>query len=372
MRANAAVLDEVNGTLHRRPVSIEDLRSHEVLVRMAGVGICHTDLTAMSGGVPLRFPTVLGHEGAGVVVATGPDSQELSVGDHVVLSFDSCRDCVKCRRGRPAYCARFAALNYGGLRPDGTATMRDAHAGAVHGNWFGQSSFSTLAVASTRNAVKVPVDVPLELLGPLGCGIQTGAGAVMEVMRPESGTSIAVFGAGPVGLSAVMAAVVAGCTSVIAVDPSPQRRALAEALGATAVVDPEGHPRTAKHIREVAGGGVDYSVDTVSTESVIQHALAVLDSPGTCVTLGLRGQKNPVAIDQSHLLMGRTLTGVIEGDVDPHLFVPRLIDLWREGRFPFDKMITTYPFAQIGTAIADAREGRVAKAVLTFEEEISE
>ncbi|QNG21329.1 NAD(P)-dependent alcohol dehydrogenase [Rhodococcus triatomae] len=359
----------------------------EVLVRIAGAGICHTDLTAMAGGVPLPLPAVLGHEGAGEVVAVGPVADlavpdvavpdvvvpdvvvpgPVRIGDRVVLSFDSRRACRNCRRGHPAYCSRFAPLNYGGTREDGTTTLRAAGGTRVHGNWFGQSSFATCAVASSRNAVRVPADVPLPLAGPLGCGIQTGAGSVLEVLRPEPGASLAVFGCGPVGLSAVLAGVIAGCTEIYAVDPSPARRDLAVELGATTAFDPDAGRGPVEAIRACSRRGVDYSVDTVSSEPVLQQALRVLASPGHCATLGLRGPRNPVTLDQSLVLTGRTLTGVIEGDVDPHTFIPRMVDYWREGRFPFRKMITTYPFEAIGDALAAVRAGDVVKAVLTFD-----
>src|SRR5690606_34180202 len=158
-----------------------------------------TDLTAAAGGVPLPLPAVLGHEGAGVVVETGDAVTGLAVGDAVVLGFDSCRTCRNCTRGRPAYCTRFAPLNYGGRRGDGSTTLLDSAGKPVHGNGFGQASFSSLVVATARNAVPLPATVPVALAGPLGCGLQTGAGTVLNVLRPEPGSSIAVFGLGAVG-----------------------------------------------------------------------------------------------------------------------------------------------------------------------------
>lgn len=237
-RATAAVLDEIGSAFHYRTVELEDLRDDEVLVDIAGVGICHTDISAAEGAVPLRFPTVLGHEGAGTVRAVGNAVTRLKTGDRVVLGFDSCRTCATCTGGRPAYCRRFAALNYGGGRRDGSTTLRDLRTGRdVHGNWFGQSSFATTAVASERNAVRIPDTLPLHLAGPLGCGISTGAGTVLRVLKPAAGEGIVVFGLGAVELGAVMAARVAGCTTVIEVDPDKRRHALARDLGATHVVN---------------------------------------------------------------------------------------------------------------------------------------
>ena len=315
-------------------------------MRLVATGICHTDLVAIDGAMRLPLPCVLGHEGAGVVERVGAEADGLAPGDHVVLSFDSCGACATCRAGRPAYCERFFALNSSGLRGDGTRTMGD-----VHGSFLGQSSFATHALASARNAVRVPAGLPLEVLAPLGCGVMTGAGAVLSVLRPAEGSELAVFGLGTVGLAGVMAARVAGCSRIVGVDPDPARRELALELGATEVGDV---------------GAVDAVLDTVGTEEVVRAALRALRSPGTCATVGFRGGRNPVTIDQGHLLYGRTLTGVIEGDVDPQEFIPRLVELHRAGRFPVDRLVTTFAFGELPAALEAARSGQVVKPVLLF------
>jgi aryl-alcohol dehydrogenase len=255
--------------------------------------------------------------------------------------------------GRPAYCRRFHALNSSGRRGDGTTTM-----GPVHGSFLGQSSFATHALASVRNAVRVPADLPLERLGPLGCGVLTGAGAVLNVLRPAPGSELAVFGLGTVGLSGVMAGAVAGCERIIGIDPDAGRRALALELGATQVLAPSSG--LARELRVAA------SLETVGSEEVVAAALSVLTSPGTCASVGFRGARNPITIDQGHLVFGRTLTGVIEGDADPQTFVPRLLELHRDGRFPFDRLITEFPFERLPDALAAARGGDVVKPVLRF------
>lgn len=364
--ATAAVLRAHGSTPVLETVTVPDLRPDEILVRVAGVGICHTDLTAAAGGVPLPLPAVLGHEGSGFVAEIGSDVTELAVGDAVVLGFDSCRTCRNCRRGRPAYCTRFAPLNYGGRRPDGSTTLRDVAGEPVHGNWFGQSSFSSLVVATARNTVRLPDGVPVALAGPLGCGLQTGAGTVLHTLRPEPGSSIVVFGLGAVGMAAIAAAKIAGCTTIVGVDPNSRRHDLAGRLGASAVLSPDEH--TARRIRDLTGGGADFAVESVGSEAVIRQALSSLASPGTCATLGLRAGRNPITLDQTHLLSGRTLTGVIEGDADPHRFLPQLAQWWREGRFPVDALVQTFPFEKFGDALAAAEAGEVVKAVLTFEQ----
>lgn len=361
MRVVAAVLREPRGALRLEEVELDDPRPDELLVRIAGVGICHTDLGAIDGTPALPLPTVLGHEGAGVVERVGAAVDGISEGDHVVLSFDSCGECSRCSAGRPAYCEDFFALNASGLRGDGSATM-----GGVHGSFCGQSSFATHAIASSRNTVLVPPDLPLALLGPLGCSLQTGAGAVLEVLRPEPGATMAVFGAGAVGLAAVMAARVAGCSTIVAVDLDVGRLGIALELGATHAVDPA-DGSTTRAVRSTVPGGVDFAVEAVGAPDVVPAALRSLASPGVCATLGFRGSPNPVTIDQGYLIYGRTLTGVIEGDVVPREFIPRLIDMHREGRFPFERLVRTYPFAEIEAALAAARRGEVIKPVLVMD-----
>ncbi|MEV6947882.1 NAD(P)-dependent alcohol dehydrogenase [Streptomyces sp. NPDC051172] len=367
--ATVALQHTAGGPLSLESVELGPLATDEILVRTAGVGVCHTDWTAAAGKVPLPTPFVLGHEGAGTVTAVGAKVSTLAVGDKVVLSFDACRSCPQCTAGHPAYCVLSAALNYTGTRPDGTTTM-GLKGQPVHGSWFGQSSFATHAVASVRNAVKVPVGAdgpPLDILGPLGCGLLTGAGTVFRVLRPRPQQSIVVFGLGTVGLSAVMAAAVAGCDPLIGIDPNPLRRRTAEALGCTHTLDPAATEDIAWSLAEITGLGADFTVDTVGSGTVVRQALEALRTPGSCATLGLQALENDITIDQGHLLMGRTLTGVIEGDAEPRVLIPHLIDLWHQGRFPFDRLVERFPFHRVEDAVEAARTGKVVKPVLVFD-----
>ncbi|WP_224366246.1 NAD(P)-dependent alcohol dehydrogenase [Hyalangium versicolor] len=361
----AAVLREVGGALTRTEIVCDALRPDEVLVQMAGAGICHTDLSAMEGVVPVPLPVVLGHEGAGVVIERGSAVTALEPGDHVVLSFDACRACPACQRGLPGYCTHARALNYACARSDGTTTLRDA-VGPVHGGWFGQSSLSSIAVASQRNAVRVPRSSDLALLAPLGCGIQTGAGTVLRALKPSPGQGIAIFGAGAVGAGSLMAAVAARCAPIVVVDPLPSRRQLALELGATHTLAPEEVGERSSGLRKVLGGLLDFCIDTVGTQAVITQALNALGAPGVCATLALRGGANPISISQTHLLYGRTLVGVIEGDADPHAFIPELVRMWRAGQLPLERVIQTFPFERLDEALAKMRDGSVVKPVLTF------
>ncbi|SUA45752.1 Aryl-alcohol dehydrogenase [Nocardia africana] len=257
------------------------------------------------------------------------------------------------------------ALNLTGSRVDGTSPL-SRNGEAVLGAWFGQSSWARHAVVTERNAIKVDDGVPLELLGPLGCGIQTGAGAVLNTLKPAPGSSIAIFGAGSVGLAALLAAKVADCGTIVAVDIQESRLAKAIELGATHTVNPS-ELDAAEAIRAITGGlGAQYSVDCIGFPNVVRSALECLQTPGICATVGFQGIPNEITIDHGQLLFGKSLIGVIEGDAVPSEFIPRMIELHKTGRFPFDKLIDTFEFADINKAIDAAHRGDAIKAVLTF------
>jgi aryl-alcohol dehydrogenase len=364
--ATVALLREIGSPLVLEQVELSAPGEGEILVRMRGVGICHTDISAANGVVPIPLPAVLGHEGAGVVEALGPGVEGLAVGDYVALSFDHCRECPQCEHGHPAYCELFGPLNYFGTRLDGSVTMRQGES-EVHGSWFGQSSFATHAIASVHNAVKVPRDLPLEVLGPLGCGLQTGAGSVLNVLGAQAGEGIIFFGLGAVGLGALMAAKAVACDPIIAVDLNPARLELATELGATEVINPRDTHDLLWKVQELAAPGLHYSFDAVGTGAVVRQALESLRSPGHCATVGFQGLEHEITIDQGHLLLGRRLSGVIEGDADPQSFIPEMIRLHREGRFPFDRLTQKFPFAEINAAIAASESGEVIKPVVVFD-----
>lgn len=366
IKATAAVLREVGAPLSLEEVEIDAPGEGEIRVRMRGVGICHTDVSAQHGIFPFPLPGVFGHEGSGVVESVGPGVDGFAVGDHVALSFDHCGECRQCETKHPAYCELFAPLNYFGERMDGTVTMRKGDED-IHGNWFGQSSFATYAIASVHNAVKVPDDLPIELLGPLGCGLQTGAGSVLNVLQAQAGEGIAIFGLGGVGLGALMAAKAVQCDPIIAIDLNPERLALATELGATNVINPKETDDLLWAVQEMAAPGVHHSFDAVGAGPVIRQALEVLRSPGHCVTVGFQGLENEITVDQGHLLLGRRLSGVIEGDADPQTFVPELIGLYREGKFPFERLVKTFPFSEINAAMEASHSGEVIKPIVLFD-----
>ncbi|GHH45893.1 NAD(P)-dependent alcohol dehydrogenase [Streptomyces candidus] len=359
MRFGAAVLRTYDG-----PFTIEDVlhtgpAEGEVLVRIAGCGMCRTDLAVRHSAGRSPLPAVLGHEGAGTVVQTGGPHTGLSNGDHVVLSFDSCGRCRNCMGAAPSYCDSFAPLNLLGARTETPVRFTDPAGTALAPRWFGQSSFAAYAVVEARNAVRVDPSLPVALLGPLGCGFLTGAGAVLNTFRAGPGDTLAVFGAGAVGLAAVMAATASGAVTV-AIDRHPERLALAERFGATALHAETPHLPT--RIRKLTDGGARYALDTTASAPLINDALQSLRPTGH---LGLVARLHTtLPLQPGALDRGRTLSHLCEGDAVPGLLIPRLTALWQAGRFPFDQLIRKYPLADINDAERDCEAGRVVKPVL--------
>lgn len=363
MKIQAAVVHKTGGLFQIENLQLGDPRRDEVLVRIAGVGVCHTDLVCRDQYFPVPLPCVFGHEGSGVVEEVGSDVTKVKAGDHVVLSFASCGRCANCLAGKPAYCAQLYQHNFLGTRLDGTNALSAGASGEVHGHFFSQSSFGTYALASERNTVKVDPTVPLWLLGPLGCGVQTGAGAVMNSLQPKAGTTMAVFGAGTVGLSAVMAARLCGCSTIIAVDPVEGRRKLALELGATDAIDPTATDPVTR-IQELTKGGCHHSLECTGLPSVVRQAVESLALTGVCGVIGVSRLGTEISLDMNSILFGRGLRGIIEGDSIPDEFIPTLIKLHAQGRFPFDRLITPFEFHDIQAAVEASERGDVIKAVL--------
>jgi aryl-alcohol dehydrogenase len=364
----AAVVRSTSGDFTIEPLTLGSPGPGEVLVQIVAVGLCHTDLATRDGVIPFPMPAVLGHEGSGRVVEVGPGVTKVRAGDPVALSFSSCGKCASCAAESPAYCHMFMPLNYAGARLDGTSPLSSPSGAQIGGVFFGQSSFATHAIAGERNVVKLPEDAPLDIVGPLGCGIQTGAGAVMRSFAAPAGSSIVVLGGGSVGLSAVLGAVVRELAHIVVVEPYESRRVLALELGATAVIDPAAGELT-EQIRAIVPDGVDYVFDTTGRPDVIEAAAAALTNRGT---LGLVGVPNDPAATFSlniitTMIQGLTVKGIVEGDSDPDTFLPELLALYADGRFPFDKMITKLPFSQINEAVELQHRGDAVKVVLVHE-----
>ena len=364
MQVTAAVAREKARPFVIEQLELEEPRPDEILVRVVGAGVCHTDLIVRDQWYPVPLPAVLGHEGSGVVEKVGDRVAKVRPGDHVVLTYMTCGACKNCIGGAQAYCLKLFDLNFGGARPDKSTTLRKDGV-AVHSNFFNQSSFATYALATERNVVIVPKDAPLELLGPLGCGIQTGAGGVLNSLRPQAGTSIVVFGTGSVGMSAIMAARVVGCTTIVGVDVKPNRLELARELGATHTINPT-EANVVEEIQRITGGGADYSIETTASPEVFRQAVDCLTFLGVCGLIGAAALGTEVTLDMNTILFGRTVRGIIEGDSVPDIFIPRLIELYAQGRFPLDRLIQPYPLDQINQAAEDSEQGGVWKPVLTM------
>lgn len=366
METKAAVVYERSGKFNIENVQISDPNDDEVLVKIVASGICHTDLAAREQFLPIppdrQMPCVLGHEGAGVIEKVGSRVNKVEPGDHVAISWDCCGGCPSCKSGNDPYCHNFFLHNFNGARPDGTTYLKKGDQ-VIYGSFFGQSSFAQHAIANQRNIVKVSQDIPLEIVGPLGCGVQTGAGAVMNALRARPGDSIAVFGSGTVGMSAILASVVCGLTTIIAVDVIPERLEQAKKLGATHVID-SSKQDPVEALLEITGGGPNFTLECVGNPAVLRQAVDALPLLGVCGLLGVVPPGTEVGLDMDKIMNGRTIKGIIEGNAIPGLFIPKLLDLYQQGKFPFDQMITYYPFEEINKAIADMHNGTIIKPVL--------
>ena len=366
MKSQAAVLREPGTSFTIDEIDIAPPREGELLVRIEAVGICHTDLVFASGALGTPFPLVLGHEGAGTVEQIGAGVTGFAEGDKVLLTFDSCGHCHQCEAHLPSYCDTFTSLNYDAVRSDGSSPASNAD-GQVAARFFGQSSFSRYAIATARNAVKVPENSDLAVLAPLGCGVQTGVGGITRSLGARPGTSLVIFGGGAVGLSAIMGGVLAKCRSIILVEPRAERRALALELGAHHALDPDDGD-VVEAVRTIAPGGVDYVFDTSGVTALVQSALGMLAPNGMIGLVGVPGNLEaaltlPVV---PTITFGHGVKGIIEGDSEPAEFLPELVRLHAEGLLPVEKMITTYPFENINEAISDSHSGKCIKPVLVF------
>lgn len=347
-------------------LTLADPAPDEVVIRVEAAGICHTDLGV---GQWSETPRVLGHEGAGVVVETGTQVQTLKKGDRVLATFGFCGECPNCEGGRPAYCFDGIALNLEGMRKGQGAALTRSDGSEVGAAFFQQSCFATHALATVRNCVRIPDWLDMQVAAPLGCGIQTGAGAVFNQLGAIKGRPLLVIGAGAVGCAAIMAGTIIGCAPIIAVELLEERRRLALAMGADHALDGADADWSAK-VREITGGGATAALDTAGISATFEGSLAALHSGGTLGVLTLPGGfedkvQHPGGID----FLTKRIVGVIEGDTVPAEFLPRLIAYHKAGDLPVDRLITPYRFADIARAFADAASGSVIKPVLTFEDE---
>ena len=367
MKVIAAVSREGQALPQLEELELAGPRAGEILVKVMTAGICHTDLRAHSGIIKMTpRPVVLGHEGAGIVVDVGEGVAGLGPGDRIVMSGSSCGCCSRCRDNLPSYCVEGMHRSFFACRLDGsTALSRNGE--KIHSHFFGQSSFATYAIADARGAVKLAADVPFEIASPLGCGVITGAGAVLRTFGLRAGQSLAVFGAGGVGLSAIMAARLAGARRILAIEPRPARRALALELGATHAVDPAAGDLP-EILREIVPDGVEYALNTTTQPAVMDAAQRALAARGVLGFVSATPQPYMAPL-YPLMIGGQSLRGIVGGDAAPREFIPLLLDYWRQGRFPVDRLVQLFEFDQIGAAFEACQSGAVIKPVLRVHQE---
>ena len=364
----AAVIRETRSPFTIEQLQLDDIRPNEARVRMVAVGICHTDAVVRDGIYPMQMPAVLGHEGAGIVEQVGSAIRTVKPGDHVILSAAYCTYCNHCRSGHVAYCENLTAEDFGGRRTsDGTTSLRTADGEQVSSHFFGQSSFATYANVVESALVPVPQDVPLETLAFLGCGMQTGAGAIINELRPRAGASVAISGTGAVGLAAVMAAHLSGATTIVAIDLHDVRLELARELGATHTINARSADTAEELMRITADAGVNYILDTTAIPQVLTGLAKALSIRGTLALVGAAepGTEAPFEIGDS-LTRGWRFKTIVQGSSVPQEFIPRLVTLWQQGKFPVEKLTKTYQLDQIDQAFEDSASGKTVKPVIVF------
>lgn len=367
MITTAAVLDSLDQDFRVEEVEIDEPRAGEVLVRVVATGVCHTDALAQHGGFPFVFPGVLGHEGAGIVAAVGDGVTAVAEGDSVIIGWPWCGACRNCLDGQPRYCEQLGPLVFSGGRGDGSTALRTNGGDAVHSHFFGQSSFAGYSITAENSLVKVPPELDLATAGPLGCGIATGAGAVLNVLAPRPGASLVVFGAGNVGLAGVMAARCSGATRVVAVDRHPGRLTLARELGATDTID-VGDGDVGEAIKDICGGPAELALECTGDLGVVRQAIDSIGPRGTCALVGAAPFGAEFSVEHGPTLWGKQIVGVLGGESTSAKLIGALIDLHLQGRFPFDRLIQSFPLEQINDAMEASHSGDVLKPVLRMPE----
>jgi len=363
---HAAVARAPHTPLEIVPLHLDRPRSDEVLVEVRAAGICHSDLSGRDQHYPFQLPGVLGHEGVGIVREVGSEVTTARVGDRVVMSQAFCGRCDACIAGRVTACPNTQRRALQGTRDDGSALITDASGARVSGSYLGQSSWATHALVGQQNLAVLPEDMPFEVAAPLACGVQTGAGAVLNVLRPTAADSVVVFGAGTVGLSAVMAARHIGCETIVVVDMLPARLGLAEELGATHCVNPSAED-VVSAVHEMTGGGAAFSVEASGARAAGPQAVGSLNGQGTCILLGTPPFGTKIELDWIGIVSGQTVLGAPFGGGTPASTISKLLELRAAGSLPIEKLVRTYPFADVDHAIADMESGKTIKPVLVLD-----
>ncbi|KAK0725107.1 chaperonin 10-like protein [Lasiosphaeris hirsuta] len=376
-QSEAYTVHTANGPITLSAVTYGPIAPDELILETAAVSVCATDLKAAAGKFYSGPPMILGHECAGTVLEVGTAARaRFAPGDKVVLSYASCRsECPECVVGANAYCRELIGLNFSGCRTDGSTAAVDAQGEGLRGHFFGQSSMGRRIVARADCAVKVVSETTAEemrLFASLGCGFQTGTGAVFNVAKPPPNSSICIFGAGSVGLAACLAAkltaparlvVVDNSTAKLAMLPECIREAVTHVVDSSDLTD-EG--QLVERLKELTPGGLgfDYALDCVGRGDLVKAGHLALRARGTVISVGGSPDVALQVTLSQHLVRGITHRGTHQGDSVPSVSIPLMIDLWRQGKFPFDKLLTLYEFGELHRAIQDVKDGNVVKPVL--------
>jgi Zn-dependent alcohol dehydrogenase len=359
----AAVMRTPGKPLSIEDIYIEDPRAGEIKVRIIASGLCHTDMSAWHGYLPVSTPVVLGHEGVGIVEKVGDYVASLKPGDQVLMNaLVYCGECSDCERGPYGTCSRNFSLMFGGAHKDGTTRL--SKDGSAINTFFCQSAFAEYCIISHKFAVKLPYDVAPEKLVALCCGGATGIGAVLNKAKVSPGSSVVVIGCGGVGISAIMAARLSGAAKIIAIDILDSKLELVREFGATHIINSLKN-NSVEAVREITGGGADFSIEATGSSDTITQAVEMIRPGGTAVVVGVPPHGTTAPIEISHLLAEKTITGSTIGSLKPQFDIPRLVELYKAGQLPVDKLIQAeYPLEKINDAFADAEKGAFIKAII--------
>ncbi|HTW99990.1 MAG TPA: Zn-dependent alcohol dehydrogenase [Acidimicrobiales bacterium] len=360
----AAILAAYDEPLRVEELELDDPGPNEVRVRIEASGVCHSDWNSVTGASATRLPAVLGHEGAGVVEAVGGDVSRVSPGDKVVLSWlPTCGRCTACQRGRLSLCEVATADMWAGSLPGGSFRLSRGGERVYHYSYL--STFARDVVVHEACCIPLPQSTDLDVAALVGCAVMTGMGAVINRAKVEPGSTVAVFGAGGVGLSAIMGARLAGAATIIAVEPVESKRRLALEVGATAALDGT-DPNLADAVAELSPGGLDYAFEAAGKTFLTELAFGLIRRGGTLVTVGLPPDGSTVSFPGPELVRSeKVVTGTFYGSARPQLDMPMILDLYAAGRLPLDRLVTKrYPLEAVNEAFADMNGGVVARGVL--------
>lgn len=369
IKSRAAVAFEANKPLEIVEVDVAPPKEGEVLVRIVATGVCHTDAYTLSGADPEGiFPAILGHEGGGIVEAVGPGVTSVAVGDHVIpLYTPECGKCKFCLSGKTNLCQAIRATQGKGLMPDGTS--RFSYKGQPIYHYMGTSTFSEYTVLPEISLAKIPKEAPLEKVCLLGCGVTTGIGAVLNTAKVEEGATVAIFGLGGIGLSAVIGATMAKAGRIIAIDINPAKAEIAKQLGATDFVNPNDYDKPIQEvIVELTDGGVDYSFECVGNVKLMRAALECCHKGwGESVIIGVAGAGQEISTRPFQLVTGRVWRGSAFGGVKGRTDLPGYVDKAQKGEIPLDTFIThTMGLDKINDAFDLMHEGKSIRTVIHY------